>query len=73
MHLGYGGPDGGGVLSVSLAEVFVGLRRELLGAAVMLGPGHRSSSCLLVRYWSDTAYADPVNWQGRICGSPPSR
>ena len=61
MDLGYGGPDGGAVLAVSVAEVFGCLRCELFGAAEMFWSGHRCSSCL-ARYWSDTAHVRPANW-----------
>jgi 8-oxo-dGTP pyrophosphatase MutT (NUDIX family) len=54
VHLGDGGPDGGSGLPVSLAEVLVRLLCELLGAAEMFRSCHESSSCLGVRFWSDT-------------------
>jgi hypothetical protein len=49
VHLGDGGPDGGVVLPVSLAEVFGRLRREFLGLAEMFWPGRWCSSWLGVR------------------------
>lgn len=62
MDLGDGRPDTGDVLSVSLAEVFAGLRRELLGTSGMFWSVHRLSSGLVVRHWSDTARVRSVNW-----------
>jgi hypothetical protein len=64
VHLGDGCPDGSGVLPVSLAEVFAGLRGELFGAAEMFLASHRHSRCLVVRYWSDTGRRRPPNWLG---------
>jgi hypothetical protein len=55
MDLGDGGPDGGALLPVSVAKVFGRLRREFLGLAVVSWAVHLHSSCLVVRYWSDTA------------------
>jgi hypothetical protein len=74
VHLGDGGPDGGAVLPVSLAEVFGRLRGEFFGSAEMFWSGHQYSSCL-VRYRIDTArspgngatYAGQVQ-QGKIAG-----
>jgi hypothetical protein len=74
VHLGDGGPDGGAVLPVSLAEVFGRLRGEFFGSAEMFWSGHQYSSCL-VRYRIDTArspgngarYAGQVR-QGKIAG-----
>ena len=54
VHLGDGGPDGGAVLPVSLAELVGRLRGEFLGTAEMFWSGHQYSSCL-VRCWIDTA------------------
>jgi hypothetical protein len=50
VDLGDGGPHGGGVLAVSVAEVFGGFLRELLGFAEMSSAIHRSSRCLVVCY-----------------------
>jgi hypothetical protein len=63
MHLGDGGPDGGAVLPVSLAEVFGRFRGEFFGSAVVFLAGHQHSS-YLVRYWIDTAHARPGNEPG---------
>jgi hypothetical protein len=67
VDLGDGGPHGGGVLAVSVAEVFSGFLRELLGFAEVSSAIHRSSRCLVVCYWSDTAFGRPVNrWAAGI-------
>jgi hypothetical protein len=50
VDLGDGGPHGGGVLAVSVAEVFGCFVRELLGFAEMSSAIHRSSRCLVVCY-----------------------
>jgi hypothetical protein len=50
VNLGDGGPHGGGVLAVSVAEVLGGFLRELLGFAVVSSAIHRSSRCLVVCY-----------------------
>jgi hypothetical protein len=50
VDLGDGGPHGGGVLAVSVAEVFGGFLRELLGFAEVSSAIHRSSRCLVVCY-----------------------
>src|ERR1700751_5997148 len=70
VDLGDGGPYGGGFLAVSVAEVFGGLLRELLGFAVVSSAIHRSSRCLVVCYWSDTAFGRPVNqWPTEIASA----
>jgi len=56
VDLGDGGPDAGGVLPVALAEVFGCLLGEFLGLTVVSWAIHRHSSCLVARYWSDTAF-----------------
>jgi hypothetical protein len=61
VDLGDGGPHGSGFLAVSVAEVFGGFLRELLGFAEVSSAIHRSSRCLVVCYWSDTASGRPVN------------
>jgi len=53
VDLGDGRPDGGGVLPVALAEVFVRLLGEFLGLTVVSWAIHRRSSCLVARYWCD--------------------
>jgi hypothetical protein len=66
VHLGYGGPDGGAVLPVSLAEVFACLRREFFGAVEVLRSCHGFSMCLRV---PALKYYRAGKW---ICGSPTS-
>jgi hypothetical protein len=67
VDLGDGSPYGGGVLAVSVAEVFGGFLRELLGFAEVSSAIHRSSRCLVFCYWSDTAFGRPVNrWPAEI-------
>jgi hypothetical protein len=73
VDLGDGGPHGGGVLAVSVAEVFGGFLRELLGFAEVSSAIHRSSRCLVVCYWRDTAFGRPVNrWPAEIACALPS-
>jgi hypothetical protein len=67
VDLGDRGPHGGGLLPVSVAEVLGCFLRELLGFAEMSSAIHRSSRCLVVCYWSDTAFGRPVNrWPAGI-------
>ena len=64
VDLGYGGPDGGAVLAVSVAEVFGCLRCELFGAAEMFWSCHGVSTCMRVLEYYRAGR--------RICGSPAS-
>jgi hypothetical protein len=67
VNLGDGGPHGGGVLPVSVAEVLGCFLRELLGFAEVSSAIHRGSRCLVVCYGSDTAFGRPVNrWPAGI-------
>src|SRR5207248_10997726 len=67
VDLSDGGPHGGGVLPVSLSEVFGCFLRELLGFAEVSSAIHQSSRCLVVCYWSDTAFGRPGNrWPAGI-------
>jgi hypothetical protein len=61
VDLGDGGPHSGGFLAVPVAEVLGRFVRELLGFAEVSSAIHRSSRCLVVCYWSDTAFGCPVN------------
>jgi hypothetical protein len=61
MHLSDGGPDGGAILPVSLAQVLTSLGGEVFGLAEMFWSGHRCSNCR-THLWSDTAHARSANW-----------